>query len=253
MKRFVRVTWVALATSILPVVCLAQSTAAADVQRILATLSSYTELRLSSVRQCLEVMASTAEAGSARWENVRPLVTGYQERDPSIAVWFALPDGTYYTAHQGVMDVTLSDRDYFPDLLAGQIVEGALVISKSTGKRSAVIAVPVMKEGRMIAAVGASLFLEVLSDQLGAILTLPEGTGFFALAPEGLTTLHSRHDRHFLNPRELGSSSLKEAVGKMLSTTEGEVAYEFDGVMKHATYVTSPAIGWRFVITTSGK
>lgn len=252
MKRFVRIASVALATSILPVVCPAQSTAGADVQRMLASFSRYTELRLDSVKQCLQIVASTTEAGSARWEDIRPLVIGYQERDPTLAVWYALPDGTYYTANQGLMEVKLGDRPYFPDLLAGKIVRGALVISKSTGKRSAVIAVPVMKDGRMVAAVGASLFLEVLSDQIGEMLSLPEGTSFFALAPEGLTALHSLHDRHFLDPRELGSPSLKNAAEKMLSTTEGQTAYEYDGMMKQAVYSASPSTGWRFVITTNG-
>jgi methyl-accepting chemotaxis protein len=251
MKRFVLVAWVACATIVMPVAGRAQPPVGAEVQRMLASLSSYTELRLESVRQCLQLLASTAEAQSARWDDIRPLVTGYQERDPSLAAWFALPDGTYYTASQGLMEVKLSDRAYFGDLLAGNIVHGALVISKSTGKRSAVIAVPVMKDGRMVAAVGASLFLELLSDQLSAMLSLPAGTSFFALSPDGLTALHSRQDRHFLDPRELGSPSLKEAAGQMLSTTEGHASYALDGVKKHVVYSSSAPTGWRFAITSN--
>ena len=222
------------------------------VHSILSAFMSYTDLRIRSVQQSLEILASTGEARSGDWDKMKDLLAGYQAADDGLIVWYVRPDGTYYTVNKGIMDVTLSDRSYFPDLMAGRQITGALVVSKATGQRSAVIAVPVKKGDVAVGAIGASLFLDKLSKQIDSILALGPDTGYFALSPHGLTTLHREADRHFLDPRELGSESLKNAVQEMLSGTAGEVTYEFDNSTKRAVYRTSPLTQWRFAIATRG-
>jgi hypothetical protein len=49
--------------------------------------------------------------------------------------------------------LNLFDRPYFPSLMAGQSVLGTLVISRSTGKRSVIIAEPVRVASLVIGAV----------------------------------------------------------------------------------------------------
>ncbi len=236
-----------------PVLCSAQPGPEVGAQSLLSAFTSYTDLRIGSVQKSLEILAATKEARSGKWDGMKRLVAGYQRSEKGLIVWFMLPNGTYYTADKGLMDVKLKDRSYFPALTAGRTITGALVVSKSTGQRSAVIAIPMTKRGKVIGAVGASLFLDVLSDQVGSVLSLPEGTDFFALAEDGLTTLHRKTDRHFLDPREQGSDTLKNAVNEMLSRASGDVTYEFDGITKKALYKTSPLTQWRFAIISSGK
>jgi len=127
-------------------------------------------------------------------------------------------------------------------------ITGSLVISKATNKRSAIIAVPVEVDGKVIGALGVSLFLDKLSEQISAALDLRPGVDFFALAPNGLTTLHSVTSRHFLDPREQGSKTLKRAATEMLAGTSGKTTYKFDNVMKHAMYRTSTLTGWKYAI-----
>jgi hypothetical protein len=242
---------VVLAVVAIPMLCAAQPCPETDAHSLLSAFVSYTDLRIGSVQQCLEILASTTEVKSGQWPAMEGLLAGYQRLDAGLVVWFVLPDGTYYTVEKGRMDVTLSDRSYFPALIGGARIDGALVVSKSTGRRSAVIAVPVRQAGKLVGAVGASVFLDVLSEQLSSALALPKDAGFFALAPDGLTALHTKTDRHFLDPRELGSNSLKRAADEMLSKASGEVAYEFDNVVKRATYRTSPLTQWTFAITIS--
>jgi hypothetical protein len=219
-------------------------------QSILSAFMYYTDLRIKSVQQSLEILASTSEARSGNWDNMKDLLAGYQAADDGFIVWYVRPDGAYYTVNKGIMDVTLSDRSYFPDLMAGREITGALVVSKATGQRSAVIAVPVKEGDVVVGAIGASVFLDELSKQIDSILALGPDTSYFALSPQGLTTLHREADRHFLDPRELGSESLKHAVQEMLSGTAGEVTYEFDNSTKSAVYRTSPLTQWRFAIAT---
>jgi hypothetical protein len=147
------------------------------------------------------------------------------------------------------MNVKLSDRAYFPALMSGEKIMGALVVSKATGQRSAVIAVPMKQGGKVIGAIGASLFLEKFADQVGAALALRPDATFYAMAPDGLTTLHKKTDRHFLDPRELGSETLKSAANEMLAKPAGETTYEFENVTKRAIYRTSPMTQWTFVIS----
>jgi hypothetical protein len=236
---------------LVPVLCSAQSGARTDLQGLLSAFVSYTDLRVRSIQQSLEILASTKEMGSGDWQTMKDLLAGYEKSGEGLIVWFVLPDGVYYTVDKGLMNVKLSDRDYFPDLMAGREIAGALVVSKSTGQRSSVIAVPVKQGGKVIGAVGASLFLDVLADDIGSFLALRPDEGFFALAPSGLTALHRKTDRHFLDPRDLGSDSLKKAANEMLSSASGEVTYEYEGVTKTALYRTSPLTGWKFAITFS--
>lgn len=246
-----------LAVFVMPVPGVAQSSSdnaafsERDAQSLLSAFVSYTDLRIHSVQQSLEILAGSANVGSGDWQTMRSLLSTYQRSDAGLVVWYVRPDGAYYTADRGLMDEKLTDRSYFPDLMAGKKITGALVISRSTGQRSAVIAVPVEKDGKVVGAMGASLFLDKLAEQISAVLDLRPDVSFFALAPNGLTTLHLKRDRHFLDPRELGSESLKKAVTGMLSGTSGKTTYVFDNVTKHALYRTSALTHWRFAIAYS--
>lgn len=222
-----------------------------DAQSLLSSFISYTDLRIRSVQRSLEILAATKQARSGNWQNIKDLLTSYQNSDEGLIVWYVLPEGTYYTVDKGLIDRTLSDRVYFPDLMAGKKITGTLVISKSTGQRSAIIAVPVMSDGKVTAAVGVSLFLDKLAEQIDTTLKLRPDVTFFALAPDGLTTLNRRVDRHFLDPRELGSESLKKAAIEMLSGTSGKTSYEFDNVTKNAIYQASALTQWKFAIAYS--
>lgn len=240
--------------------CLAEapapSTVAADVQGVdaqslLSAFMSYTDLRLRGVQQALEIIAASDEARSGNWEKMRALLTAYQKADGGLIVWFVRPDGTYYTPDKGRVDVKLSDRAYFPGLMAGERVMGALVISKATSQRSAIVAIPMLRHGKVFGAIGASLFLDRLAEQVDAALALrPEAT-FYALAPNGLTTLNRRAELHFLDPRERGGETLKRAAEEMLAHDAGETSYVFENVPKRAIYRTSPLTKWRFVIAFS--
>jgi hypothetical protein len=240
---------VALLVLVISGTAVAQPAPEADERSLLSAFVSYTDLRLRSVQQSLGILAASAEARSAQWKKMQPLLSGYQSADDGLVVWFVRPDGSYYTVDQGLMPVKLSDRDYFSQLMAGAPVMGVLVVSKSTGQRSAVIAVPVKQGGKVVGAIGASLFLDRLSGQLDAALALRPDAAFFALAPNGQTVLHRKTDRHFLDPRELGSESLRKAAADMLANPAGTTSYEFDNDARQALYRTSPLTQWKFAIT----
>ena len=81
----------------------------------------------------------------------------------------------------------------------------------------------------------------------------PDGT-YYTLSKglmDGETVIGAVGATLFLDPRELGSESLKTAAEEMLSATSGQVTYEFDNGTKTAVYMTSPLTQWRLAIATS--
>lgn len=222
-----------------------------DTHSLLSAFISYTDLRISGVGNSLEILAASTEARSGEWENMKGLLGVYQKTNEGLIVWYVRPDGSYYTVDKDLMTASLSDRSYFPGLMAGNKISGSLIVSKSTGQRSVVIAIPIKEGDKVIGAIGVSLFLDKLAEQINAVLSLRPDASFFALAPDGLTALHRKTERHFLDPRELGSATLKSAVNEMLSGTTGTVSYRFDNTTKRAIYLTSPLTQWKFVISYS--
>lgn len=91
----------ALLMLLIPGLGLAQPLKAAEAQSLLSAYVSYTDLRMRSVQQSLEILASTAEAGSADWEKMKPLLNGYQKSDGGLVVWFSRPDGTFSPPTRG--------------------------------------------------------------------------------------------------------------------------------------------------------
>jgi hypothetical protein len=219
------------------------------VSALIALADSY----INGAAIALESVAEGEDAKSGEWERIRPMLATLQKGIVPGAVWFARPDGTYFTVDKGLMDQSLRDRDYFASVMSGEKSVGTLVISKSTGQKSVVAAVPIATTNGVIGILGASLFLERMSDQLRKDVDLPEGMVFFALDSTGQTTLNWMPDRVFKEPAKMGSDSLARATEEMLSAAAGVAEYDFDGMHRKVVFATSPLTGWRFALgVTSG-
>ena len=129
--------------------------------------------------------------------------------------------------------------------MSGEAVCGDLVVSKSTGKKSVIIAVPVKIDDRVMGGIGASIFVDDLSQLLNERLKLPPGSLFYALTTDGLTAFHVDPKLDFVDPRQLQNPSLNEAVATILSRKAGEVTYEFNGSPRRVYFNTSALTGWR--------
>jgi len=219
------------------------------------TLDAYraaVEARLEGVLTAARTLAATEEARSGEWARIRgPLailaagVTGHS------AAWFAHPDGSYFTVDKGSTGETLRERAYFPALMAGRDVVGALVVSKSTGKRSVIVASPVLVGGKVTGAVGVSMDAAKLAASLDQAIRFPADVVFYALDEQGQTALHRAGELIFVFPSDVGSSTLGAAVKTMLSRPEGVVHYQYAGSEKTALFQRSQLTGWVFVLGKS--
>ncbi len=218
---------------------------AAYDKALLSAVVSLADAHLLQTQHTLEILARTTEVQSGQWQQMERLVSAAPPPALPQVLWFVQPDGTYYTSAGGLARQKLTDRAYFPKLMAGATVRGDLVVSKSTGKKSVIIAVPVVKDGQTVGGIGASIFVDDLSQRLNDGLKLPTGSVFYALTTNAVTTFHINPKLDFVDPRQLDSPSLAQAVGTMLSQTSGEVTYEYNGTLRHMYFSTSPLTGWR--------
>lgn len=219
-----------------------------DGRIALSALIALADHHVASMLDALELAAACGDAVSGEWERMKGLLEQVQRQGTPAAVWFARPDGSYFTVDKGLTGQNLKDRPYFPRLMAGETVMGELVVSRSTGKNSAVVAVPLRRGDDTIGALGASIYLDRLSEILQQELKLPAGMIFFALDDRGDTVLNSNPDRIFKYPAEQGNPALARAASEILAAPEGRTRYEFDGAVRDVIFQVSPLTGWRFAL-----
>jgi ABC-type uncharacterized transport system substrate-binding protein len=219
----------------------------ADAETVLSALVALIDERLLCAGNGLRLVALTREARGGRWEDIGPLLAALGVRG---IAWYARPDGSYFTASGGSEKSSLMDRPYFARLLAGREVAGELVVSRSTGRKAAVVAIPILEEGKVLGALGVSIFLDDLVDLVEDKLALPGDVNFFALNREGQAVLHRDKRRIMDYPARLGSESLAAAVNDMLYKGEGAVVYDYNGRRMTMVFKASPLTGWPFALGT---
>lgn len=217
-----------------------------DGRLALHSLVSLSDAHLQKLADILTIVATTDAMRSAKWERIRTPLSEVARMNVPAVYWFALPDGTYWTLDAGLVTAKLSDRTYFPRLLAGQSVLGDLVVSRSTNRNTAIVAVPVRGLNNMIVgAVGCSVHLESLSALIRREMgELESGQLFFAIDAQPLGALNSDPLLIFTEPMKLGDEGMKQAFEKILSGQEGVVTYNFRGSRRTVLYRKSPVTGW---------
>lgn len=221
--------------------------APAQNQVALSSLVALSDGHLQKLADTMRLVANTDAARSRQWARIRPLLNALRPMNVACLLWFARPDGTYWTFDGGRQRNTLLTRPYFPRLLAGHTVLGDLVISKATHRASAIVAVPIIDRNAVAGVIGASVYLDRLSAQLREQMRLPADTIFFSFDSHAIVALNWDKTLIFLEPRKL-SPDLDRAFGTMLAHTQGRETYTFRGKARTVIYRKSPLSGWWYAI-----
>ncbi len=205
----------------------------------LNAVQALVDQQLSSIQGSLSVLATAAEVQALDWDTMQPLLASFQEHCPPCAVWFALPDGTYYTVQNGLMDQALTDRMYFAPLFSGEDILGATVVSKSTSQLSAVVAAPVFRDGQIVGALGASVFIQDMADYLASSLELPAEISLLVISAqnEPVLSLPAADEPWMI---EVSTATFEDYAGTLKLANAGEPLV--------ALYQTSGLNGWRYVL-----
>lgn len=213
----------------------------------LSAMMAATDSRLLVVLRTYEVVAATSDAKSANWERVQPLLSVLETNEPDARTWYANPDGSYYTIIDGLTTANLMSRSYFPGVLSGNESVGTVVVSHSTGRNTAIVAVPVKENGAVIGVLGASIYLDTQTDMLQSEIQDP--FIFYAIDKENTFALHSEKGQISRDITTIGAgSSFGQALRTIRSQESGSVSYEDGGIQYQAKFRTSPLTGWRFVV-----
>lgn len=217
-----------------------------DADVTLHSLMSLSDGHLQKLADVLTVLANTDAARSCDWETIRGHLADAARVNIPAVLWFAMPDGGYWTLAQGRVDATLADRAYFPRLLAGRTVIGDLVVSHSTNRNTAIVAVPVLgQEHEVVGVLGASVHLDSLAAVLRAEMGgLRDGLLFFAIDSQPLGALNSDPTLIFTEPLKIGDAGMQRAFKQILSGREGVVTYDFHGARRTVLYRRSAVTGW---------
>jgi len=244
----VLVCWLVLAPSVAVAAEGADSGFVLDSRVALEGYRAAVEARLNGALTATRTLAATEEGRSGDWARIRgPLTVMAAGLKEQAAVWYMQPDGSYFNVDRGLTGESLRDREYFPALLAGRDVIGALVISKSTGRRSLIVASPVLVGDKLAGAVGVSIDAAKLAASIDQAIHFPPDVVFYALDQQGRTSIHRAGDLIFVFPSDVGSATLSDAVKTMLGQPEGVVRYQYKGD-KTAVFQRSELTGWVFVL-----
>jgi len=217
-----------------------------DGRVALHALVSLSDGHLQETADALTLLAGLEAVRSGDWDRVRgPLAEAARVTVPAVH-WFALPDGTYWTVEGGRATASLADRAYFPRVLRGETVIGALVVSHASGRNTAIVAVPVRgPDGAVVAVLGNSVHLDSLAGRIRQEMGgLGGGLLFYAIDAAGLGALNSDPGLIFTEPMKLGDEGMRRAFADMLADREGTVSYTFRGSRRTVLYLRSPVTGW---------
>lgn len=218
-----------------------------DAQVALASLAALTDGHLRKIADAFQLEANTDAARSAQWSRIRPLLAQIEPMNVPALLWFALPNGTYWSLTRGRAAGNLSTRAYWPRLLARRTVLGDLVISKAAKTATAIVAVPVIDGDRVVGVLGASVYLDKLSTLVRDEMRLPPGAIFYSFNSRALVGINWDKSLIFLEPRAL-SPDLDRAFGEMLAHNEGRETYTFRGKTRTVIYRKSPVTNWWYAI-----
>jgi uncharacterized protein with GYD domain len=123
-------------------------------------------------------------------------------------------------------------------------VIGDLVVSKATGKSTAIVAVPVLRrDGSVAGMLGGSVYLDRLSKRIQQEMGLDDRVIFFSFDAEPLLALVYDPSLIFVDPNRLGEE-VSKAFTEMRSRQAGVVTYTFRNQQRTVLYRKSPVTGW---------
>lgn len=194
----------------------------------------------------LELIAATPEAKNRDWNGIKRYLKQLEANLPG-AYFLVLPDGNYYSVALDYTNLNLSDRDYFKSLFAGNPVKGFPIYTRSSGRKSALMAAPIVVDNKVVGALGASVYLGELHARLNRDFALPPDYTWFILDSTGNTILHKDGEFIFMNALKQGSQSLQQAVSEALKRESGAMQYEL-GELRRAHYQKLPGMEWWMVL-----
>jgi hypothetical protein len=183
----------------------------------------------------LDVLSKTSEVQSGNWDEMKDLISDVQMNDENSLYWFSNLDGTYYTVEKGLTNANLKNRAYFSDLEEGNTVYGAVITGYTSLKKSAVAAIPVIKDEKTIGYIGGSKYVEAFETFLKRL-----DKSVYVITSKGETIFSYSTDEKI-------AETLNDC---MLKNEESDNYHVYEVGTQKYLYVfgSSPSTGWLYAI-----
>lgn len=223
-----------------------------DARHALGVTASLIETYMQHALTSLRLIAISPATRSGIWPEIRPGLHTLCNAIPGAALYIE-PDGNYYSVQHDYTGLNVSDREYFEPLFNGEEVHGSLIYSRSAGKQSVLMAVPVFEEGEVTGGVALSIFLDDFQQLISQSLNLSSDYLWYVIDEEAYTVLHPRKDFVFMNPLKQGSPSMQLALETITQKKEGYTSYVFAGRQTHILFRKLDFNDWRVVFGKIGE
>jgi methyl-accepting chemotaxis protein len=152
---------------------------------------------------------------------------------------------------RAINGLNIADRDYFQRALKGEIAISDPQLSKSTGKWSILVGVPVKLNGRVTGVLHGTVNMEGLTQQ---VLSIKVGqTGYALVAQQdGLTIIHPDKDvamksNPLIDPE--ADPGRKQMSGRLARGEKGLMTFRAKGVDRYYAYAPIPGVNWGLAVT----
>jgi methyl-accepting chemotaxis protein len=202
----------------------------------------------TTVKAATVVAGSGAQASTVEVADLNRMLDTFGKTDglkdnSQVVVAIDLRGTCYAASDKKFMGVSLADRGYFKDALAGKANIGEAALNKVTGQPFVPIAVPILSpEGKIIGVVANILDIGYLSELIAGAKIGKTGYAFMT-NKEGIAIAHPDKE----NILKLNLSTLEgmeEIAKKMMAGQAGVDSYTFKGIAKTAGYAPVALTGW---------
>ncbi len=210
-----------------------------------AALRTFVDAQFRVDYNALERVANSPAGRSASWTQLQtPLARVAAVSAPGVT-FFADRSGTDWVVGKGRQRFSITDRPYFAQAMRGAMSVGDLITSRSSGLAAAIVAVPILRAGKVVGMLGRSVFLKQLSAAAVHAVHLGKEGLIFAIDRDGVIALHS-NPAYILEHPAKETDALSAVVAQMLREGNGSQSYEYRGRHRSVTYVRSAYSGWVF-------
>ncbi|MBB6216742.1 signal transduction histidine kinase [Anaerosolibacter carboniphilus] len=202
----------------------------------------------------METYASSPTIRSMNWDQIEPYLRNevLKGKGPYEQFFLADPSGNYHTT--GKRDAgNLKDRDYFHKVMAGNSVFTQPLLSKTLGRFTYIIAIPIWGEKQeVIGLLGASIDFSTLKAYVDSFRVNHKSSYSYIVDQKGYVIAHPNTDYitklNITIPSKVIPPELARNAWQVIQNEEGCIDYTFKDVKTYAYYKKIPHTdGWTLV------
>ena len=200
----------------------------------------------------ISIYASINEVKSMQWDKMETFLKKEAEKKKDTYLFFFVSDsnGNYNTTLKRNAG-TISDREYFKKIISeGVSLVSEPVISKSTGKQISVVASPIRNDkNEVVGIMAGTLDLIKLYKWIGDFKLDHTDSYSYIIDANGLVITHPNINYIMQLDLSLEHNNFdKKVLNKMLTSNEGVVHYDFNGIKSFAYFKEIPnTSNWKIV------